>query len=133
MTGKYSEIIRLRDAARINREMQRLKTYTLIIGEVQRSHHPDYRGDVKYYTDEDVYKTVKTLINTWEEFPAAANQEEIAIAKALLPVQLSFDDISRIIESKKFEHIGHFMSHLKSNYTGRYDGAMAKHAWDLQK
>lgn len=126
----FNEIVQARDVARRNHDKQKLSTYTVILGEIQRSLTPTFINGEKTYNGTDVIAVIKSLVKNWKASPSTSNQQDIVLAEQLLPQQLTQYQLTDIKLTKDFNNIGEFMSHLKMHYAGRYDGKLAKQVWD---
>lgn len=81
---KIDELRNLSLEARKARNKHAATIYQVVIGELERT--------TKLPTDEQVYGTVRKLIKAAEQFPVP-DVAEIAVLQALLPAELSDDEI----------------------------------------
>lgn len=83
----------------------------------------------KPITDDIVIAAVKKLIKSNSEALKVQAQdklvEENRILEALLPVQMSEDEIRRIIAEQNLQGVPAVMQYLNSNYSGQFDKALA--------
>lgn len=84
-------------------------------------------------TDEMVISKAKKLIQSNEEMFVHTSAEdkrarivaENEFLETLLPKQLTEDELRTIIADSGLTSIGPVMGHLKKNYNGQFDGALA--------
>ena len=93
-------------------------------------------------TEAEAVAVIKKFIKGVDETIAAFNGKEDSrlnsaliekeILNKFLPVQLSETEIAEVvksvistIENASAKHMGQIMKHLKDNYSGQYDGALA--------
>jgi len=110
---------------------------SVIKGEIQTT---EKNTGVENMSDEDVMKilkkTVKSLKETNASFPSAQTAEELFIAEAYLPTQMSEEEVrtavDEIIASMKttltVKEMGKVMGQFNSKYAGLADGKLVSQA-----
>jgi uncharacterized protein YqeY len=110
---------------------------SVIKGEIQTT---EKNTGVENMSDEDVMKilkkTVKSLKETNASFPSAQTAEELFIAEAYLPTQMSEEDVrtavDEIIASMRttltVKEMGKVMGQFNSKYAGLADGKLVSQA-----
>ena len=110
---------------------------SVIKGEIQTT---EKNTGVENMSDEDVMKilkkTVKSLKETNASFPSAQTAEELFIAEAYLPTQMSEEDVrtavDEIIASMRttltVNEMGKVMGQFNSKYAGLADGKLVSQA-----
>ena len=110
---------------------------SVIKGEIQTT---EKNTGVENMSDEDVMKilkkTVKSLKETNASFPSAQTAEELFIAEAYLPTQMSEEDVrtavDEIIASMRttltVKEMGKIMGQFNSKYAGLADGKLVSQA-----
>ena len=110
---------------------------SVIKGEIQTT---EKNTGVENMSDEDVMKilkkTVKSLKETNASFPSAQTAEELFIAEAYLPTQMSEEEVrtavDEIIASMRttltVKEMGKIMGQFNSKYAGLADGKLVSQA-----
>lgn len=98
-----------------------------LIGEIQRN-EPQIINNQKIWTDDVVFKTIKTLIEA-NKLCNKLNENEII--SIYLPNVLSNTELETIIKEQinnngyVIKDMGKIMKYLSTNYVSRYDGKFA--------
>lgn len=97
----------------------------LLIGEIETVE----KRTGKLVTDAQVIDGVKKLIKSNTETLKFGHVQKLVIEnqilEALLPAQLSEDEIRRIIAEQNLQGVPAVMQYLNSNYSGQFDKALA--------
>lgn len=72
-----------------------------------------------------IFNNTETLKNDLDGNVANRLREENKLLEQYLPSQLTADELSAILVALGSTDLGAIMKHLKSNYAGLYDGAVA--------
>lgn len=88
-----------------------------------------------------VKKHLKGVVETLEAYAKseihpdfiALKQREKDILESLLPKQLSADELKSVLASVVPASLKDWMSHLKSNFAGLYDGKVAKQVFETEQ
>lgn len=115
--------------ARKNRDAVATSLLTVLMSEALMVAKNDGR---EAPTDEEVVASVRKFLKGNAEVQLHAKDEALDIAKreaellnGYLPKQLTEVELGGIITSLNEPNMGKIMAHLKANYTGQYDGALA--------
>jgi uncharacterized protein YqeY len=123
----------LLDARKARTDTVKISLLTTLISEAVKIGFDDGK---RASTDAEVIATIKKFIKNMDEFKDKISDDVISerlnhereILEGYLPVQLTEDDLTRIIS----EHIGDtkpnkglIMKFLKENHSGQYDGKLA--------
>lgn len=101
---------------------------TVLVGEI------DTKSKIKELTDADIVAIIKKLIASNEETIKLSGAVEVtlqlenAVLYNYLPQQLTEGQLREI--ATHWDNLGAFMKHLKEAYAGRYDGKLAKVAFE---
>lgn len=121
----YNQIKADRMAAMKAKDNVRKSVLTTLAGELE-SNAKRSGGAV---TDDDALRLIKKFIEANKESLQHKQdpvlERENTLLSEYLPKQLSEDELRTIIASLGDVHIGQVMKHLKANYNGQFDGALA--------
>lgn len=126
----YDLITHERNKARVQKDMEKVSAYSLLMGEIQRAvTNPTIVNGVKIYSDANVIQVLKRLVNSWKDNPEV-NKAAIEAASAFIPSQMNEQELLTVLIHNGFKNVGDFMKFLKEQHTGLYDGKLAKKVWD---
>lgn len=116
------------NSARKERDSFKVSVLSTVIGELERKS--------KDPNDDAVYSVLRKMTNDVCSIAGMSccggscspARSEMILLESYLPSQLSEDELSGIISGLKNggAKIGDIMRHLKENYSGRYDGNLAR-------
>lgn len=126
---KYEELKKLQLQARKDRDEVKSSLYSYIISMLERkTKNPD---DKLVFEEFKAYiKQVKPLVYSKEE-DAVKRDLEIEILTALLPKQMTYDEILAVVNDLKANGVNEIktiMPHFKKTYEGLYDANLVKQA-----
>jgi len=115
--------------ARKERNSEAVKVYTTLYGELELISKKNGTA----ITDELVVSTVKKFIsnldtnldNVTSTVQIDAIKFEMAILEKYVPAQLTEQKLLEIVSALNPSNMGEAMGHLKTNYSGQYDGKVA--------
>jgi len=109
--------------ARLNKSPLAL-LYSTMIGDLQKFEKNGGNVD-----DTKVIGTIKTFIESATEMKKYGHPSadaEIAALSALLPQQMTQEELAEAVQKSGGTNMGEIMKYLKSNHGGLYDGKMAQ-------
>lgn len=111
-----------RDEARRNKDTAVVTILSTLIGELERSAVRD-----NHLIDSNVIAVIKKTIANIDQFPVKTLSQayERGFLEAYLPKQFSEEDLITEIKLVKPADMKTWMSYLKTNYPGLYDGKLA--------
>lgn len=136
----YTEILNDIHEARINGRTRSLSVLSLVAGEIQRNQNViiDDNGN-KIYSNDICLSVLKSLQKNWmvthDALPADDSRrdgivQDLQIIRPYFPRQLTEDQLREIKFNTDPSHLSHWMKFLKENYSGQYDGAVAKKVFE---
>lgn len=118
----FDKIKKDRDEARRNKDVAVVTILSTLIGELERS---AVRGD--HLSDFNVIATIKKTIANIDQFPVktVSQSYERGFLEFYLPKQLTNEELKEKFRDLKPTDMKTWMSYLRGNYAGLYDGKEA--------
>lgn len=135
----YNQIEDEIKAARKSGQTKLVTTLSMVLGEIQRNPNVKIVDGNKNYDNDVCISVLKSLQKNWlstlEILVDSDNRRESLLAElqiisSFLPKQLTEDQLVEIKNNTNPENLGHWMKFLKENYSGQYDGSLAKRVFE---
>lgn len=118
-------------AARLQRKDLDTLTLSSIVGDLGGA--AQMVNGAKVVSDELVITYLTKYVKNINESLGYQHSDELVhqrnIAGKYLPALMTTEQLKNVRLSTKWDNIGQFMSHLKTNYPGQYDGKAASEVW----
>lgn len=125
----HSQIKSTVNIARLAKDQAKLTTIQTVLGEIENKIRPEIVDGTKHFPDGETVKVLKSLKKAWSETNALRPDPSLELGIELLDIWLPelLDDeaLKDVIATLGFPEMKVFMSFLKSNYPGQYDGKRA--------